>query len=77
MSAGQKQSRASRYAQLVGLAESRRALNVTQAELAKLAGCHPWTISLLERGQRGCQRSVRDAIHQSIQILQMRKGIAS
>lgn len=77
MSAAQKQNRASRYAQLVGLRESRRALKVTQAELAKLAGCHPWTISLLERGKRGCQRTVRDSIQQSIQILQIRKGLAS
>jgi DNA-binding XRE family transcriptional regulator len=65
-----RSTRAARFFHIVALGEERRRLGITQAQLAKKAGCHPWTISQLERGLRGCQRSTRDAIYITLIIMQ-------
>ena len=59
----------SRNFYIIGLGSERLALGVTQQQLGKVAGVSTWTISQVERGLRGCQRSTRDALMGALQRL--------
>jgi len=62
--------KSTRSFQIVGLQSARRELGITQRKLGKVAGVATWTISQVERGVRGCQRSTRDALLGALQRLQ-------
>ncbi len=64
-------AKSTRSFQIVGLQSARRELGITQDKLAEVAGVATWTISQVERGKRGCQRSTRDALLGAIQRLQV------